>query len=90
MHITIVRIFTEKHSGRVFVLSVFFAIADIRKAPKVFFNLCYLNLLVLAFSGEWPLHMKCPRVLAQLASLLSLYRPLLFMFSSNPCVSYMF
>ena len=56
MHITAVRIFTGKHSGRVFVLSVFFAIADIRKAPKVFFNLYYLNLLVLAFSGEWCLY----------------------------------
>ena len=31
MHITIVRIFTEKHSGREFALPGFFGIADITK-----------------------------------------------------------
>ena len=88
MNITIVRIFTEKHSGRGFALSSFFGIADITKFLE--FNMCSLNLLVLAFSGEWPSHMKCPRVLTQLPSLLSLSHPLLFMFSSYPCVSCMF
>ena len=31
MHITIVRIFTEKHSDRIFALSGFFTIADVAK-----------------------------------------------------------
>jgi hypothetical protein len=39
MHITAIRILTEKHSGRVFVLSVFFAIVDTTKLLK--FSLIY-------------------------------------------------
>ena len=31
MHITIVRIFTEKHSGQIFELSGIFAIANVAK-----------------------------------------------------------
>jgi hypothetical protein len=88
MHITIVRIFTEKHSGRGFALSRFFGIADLTKFLE--FNMCYLNLLVFVFSGEWPSHMKCPKVLTQVPSLLSLSHPLLFMFLSYLCVSCMF
>ena len=34
MHVTAVRIFTEKHSGRVFVLPIFFAIGGISKLLK--------------------------------------------------------
>ena len=73
MHITIVRIFTEKHSGRGFALSGFFGIADITKFLE--FNMCYLNLLVFVFSGEWSSHMKFPKVITQVPSLLSLSHP---------------
>ena len=38
MHITIVRIFTEKHSGRGFGLSGFFGLADITELLEFTLN----------------------------------------------------
>ena len=85
-----------------FLLSVYFSITWSRDYPlfmHIMFitaaminnnlDVWHLNPLLLALSSE-PLHRKCPRVLAQLPSLHSPSLPLLFMFSTYPCVSCMF